>query len=84
VNCNDLTREQAEQIGRSIVRSLAYLGKLRRHMELAGFPADDPLLQLVTAAFDAVHHLRIDLHYRACGVNRGPSPRSHDPPPTQE
>jgi hypothetical protein len=84
VNSNDITREQAEEVGRSVGRSLAYFGKLRRHMEQAGFPSDDPLLQLVTAAFDAVHHLRVDLHYRACGVDRGPSPRAHDAPPTLE
>jgi hypothetical protein len=81
VNSNDMTREQAAAVGQSVVRLLAYLGKLRRHMELAGFPADDPPLQLATAAFHAVHDLRVDLHYRACGVDRGPSPRAHDTPP---
>jgi hypothetical protein len=84
VNSRDVTREQAEKIGRAVGRSLAYLGKLRRHMELAGFPVKDPLFQLVTAAFDAVHHLRADLYNRACGVDRGPSPRAHDAPPTLE
>jgi hypothetical protein len=43
-------------------------------MEERGFPPQAPLYQLVTRAFEALHHLHIELHYRSCdgGVGRPP------------
>jgi hypothetical protein len=41
-------------------------------MEKAGFKPDDPVYQLVFKAYDAMHRLSVELHYRSCksGVGR--------------
>ncbi len=62
----DLTREQIEAIQAKIVAQLAYVGRLHMHMLRAGFPTTDKTFQLVAAAHDAIHRLRIDLHYLEC------------------
>jgi hypothetical protein len=35
-------------------------------MEQVGFPLTDPLFALVDAAYDAVHRLRIHVHFMTC------------------
>ena len=55
---------------------MAYLYRLRRRMEVSGFPPDDPLYQLVGRAFDVMHHLLMDLHYRTCNGVFRPGPQT--------
>ena len=63
---NDLTREQVEALLASVRRQLRYLGKLRDRMNQRGFPPNDPLFVATTGAFNAVHALRVELHYLTC------------------
>jgi hypothetical protein len=75
VDSNGLKRWQAKRIGAALHPALGYLSRLQRRMEQRGFPPQDQLYQLVTRAFEALHHLCIELHYRSCdgGVGR-PAP----------
>jgi hypothetical protein len=59
---------------------LSYLSRLRTRMERTGFPPDDPLLQLVNKAYDAVQHLAVHVHYLSCGsgVGRSSLPEESD------
>ncbi len=63
---DDLTREQIEIVQAKIGQQLRYLGRLRAHMERAGFHSTDKTYGLVVAAYDATHHLSVDLHYLCC------------------
>jgi hypothetical protein len=72
VDSNGLKPWQAKRIGAVLYPALGYLSRLQRRMEQRGFPAQDPLYLLVTRAFEVLHHLCIELHYRSCdrGVGR--------------
>ena len=63
---------QAKRIAAALRPALNYLHRLQRRMEVRGFPPQDLLYQLVAQAYDAMHHLYIELHYRGCdrGVGR--------------
>lgn len=63
---------QAKRIAAALGPALGYLHRLQRRMEQRGFPPQDPLYQLVGRAYEAMHHLYIELHYRSCdgGVGR--------------
>ena len=52
---------------------VGYLCRLRRRMEQT-FDPKDPLYLHVCAAYDALHTLSVDLHYRACGGGTGRPP----------
>ncbi|HEX3657038.1 MAG TPA: hypothetical protein VHV55_14585 [Pirellulales bacterium] len=69
---NDLTTEQAARIREALVPALGYLGRLRERMDRTGFAPDDELRGLTSAAYDAVHHLCVEMHYLSCssGVGR--------------
>jgi hypothetical protein len=73
MDSSQITTEQAEKIKDAIGPAFGYLSRLVRRMERRGFPPDDKLSQLATAAYDRMHHLWIDRHYRSCrsGVGRG-------------
>jgi len=63
---------QIKRIHQTIGPALGYLFRLRRRMEQT-FDRRDPLFLLVCQAYDALHSLSVDLHYRSCeGV--GPPP----------
>ena len=65
---------QIERIHQTIGPALGYLFRLRRRMEQTLVPKD-PLFLLVCHAYDAMHTLSVDLHYRTCeGVGRPPEP----------
>jgi hypothetical protein len=89
---SDLTMEQAKVIDTALFGPLNYLFRLKTRMEKAGFEMDDPLLAKVLAAYKAVHHLRIEVHYLASSGagkpsrppdavadNGSPSPSSRSP-----
>ena len=59
---------QARVMCAALRPTLGYLYRLRDRMEKRRFPpADDKLLCLTTAAYQALHALTIELHYMNCG-----------------
>ncbi len=70
---------QARKIRVSLEKSLGYLTRLQRRMELTGFPQNDPLFALTVRARHDMQMLLMELHYLSCesGVGRkAPEPRS--------
>ena len=63
---------QAERSAAALRPSLGYLSRLQRRMEERGILPQEPLYQLVVRAYEALHHLFIERHYRSCdgGVGR--------------
>ena len=59
---NDVTPDQAWKISIWLIPAMLRLGKLHERMSATGFPADDPLMQKVTAAKEATRLLRLELH----------------------
>ena len=72
----DLTIDQAKAIRQSLQGSLSFLNRLQRRMEKAGFPAYDPLFLRVQKAYDAMHALCVDLHYRSRSSGVGKPPKT--------
>jgi hypothetical protein len=68
----DLHPAQAARLREGVRSSLAYIGRVRRRMELLGFPPGDALYQSVRRAHEALQELHIRSHYCACtsGVGR--------------
>jgi hypothetical protein len=79
---DDVTKAQAKQIREALYRPTNYLVRLRRRMELRGFPPNDPLYVLVSKAFDALQHLGMHVHYMTCdGVGDPPRKEGGDAAP---
>jgi hypothetical protein len=73
MNRGDATNDQAKRLSRGLYPVQNYLYRLRRRMDQVGFPLTDPMFALVDAAYDAVHRLRIYVHYMTCdGVGEHP------------
>jgi hypothetical protein len=72
MDSSQITTEQAEKIKDAIGPAFGYLSRPVQRIERRGFPPDDKLFQLASAAYDRMHHLWGDLHYRSCrsGVGR--------------
>jgi hypothetical protein len=70
--------EQAMRLCQTLRRSLAHLGRLRRRMELLGFPPDDPLYRSTSKAHDALQELHVRAHY--CSCPSGVGVRNRDEP----
>ncbi|HEY1601798.1 MAG TPA: hypothetical protein VGG64_19510 [Pirellulales bacterium] len=72
MDANDLTTEQAARIREALVPAMGYLGRLRERMDKTGFTPDDKLRGLTSSAYEAMHHLCVELHYLSCsgGVGR--------------
>ena len=64
-----ITPDQAARLCASLRGSLAFVGKLRRRMELLGFPPDDPLYLDAVRAQQALQDLHVRSHY--CSVRSG-------------
>lgn len=73
VDSRSLSPEQAEQLQRTLRPQLAYLGRLRRRMELVGFPPSDTLYRSVSHAHDALQEVYVRVHYCACRSGVGES-----------
>ena len=71
MDSRQLKRWQAERMHRALAPGLRYLGRLKSRMEQVGFLPNDPLFLLVRQAYDAMHRLSIDLHYRSCAGGVG-------------
>jgi len=72
MNSSKLTTAQAARLHRALYPHLNYLCRLRRRMELIGFPSGDPLFVLVSPAYDSLQRLSVEVHYMSCrsGVGR--------------
>lgn len=66
MDSNDIQCEQARRLCGQIRPLLHYLGRLRRRMELLGFPPDDPLYIDASDAHNALQSLHVRSHYHAC------------------
>jgi len=76
-----LTPQQAEAFGERIGPTVRFLFLARERMQKLGFAHDDRLYQAVVAAQDAMHALRIHLHYASCERGVGEPPTK---PPDQQ
>ena len=66
----EVTREQAEAIGKKIGPMLGYLNRLKDRMNKV-FARDDSLFDEVINAADALHRLNVSIHYLSCGQASG-------------
>ena len=73
VDSYDLPIEQAIALQRAVRRRLAWFGRLRRRMELRGFPPTDPLYMAVTRCYNATQELHVRCHYASCKGGVGDS-----------
>jgi hypothetical protein len=65
-----ITSEQAEKLGERIGPTMNYLMRVRDRMDKTGLHRDE-LYELVSQAFDRMHHLSVALHYRHIGHGVG-------------
>src|SRR5262249_15030045 len=66
VNTKQLKPWQAKKMRDALAPALGYLSRLKRRMELTGFPPDDPLYLLTVDAQRKLQHLLVELHYMSC------------------
>jgi hypothetical protein len=66
VDSSQLQPWQARKIRKSLEKSLGYLPRLQRRMELTGFPLNDPLYALTVRARHDMQALLMELHYLSC------------------
>src|SRR5438552_6267333 len=74
MDCEDLSKEQLEQLKEQMGRSLQYFRVLKERMENGKFPYNDELRQRVEAVSDALHCLWVSLHYLSCKGQCGGHP----------
>ena len=67
-NSRDFTAEQCQVLLEHIGPMLLYLRKLLNRIEQLGFPAEDSFRREVQEAYNAVHNLRVGLHYMTCNA----------------
>ena len=58
----DVTPTQAKKVAAWVTPALTKLAALHERLVARGFPPDDPFLQRVAAAHEAVRLLRLELH----------------------
>jgi hypothetical protein len=77
VDSSNLQPWQARKIFAALQRATGYLSRLKRRMEVTGFPPHDPLFLATVKAHRAMQDLLMELHYLSCesGVWRRPGPR---------
>jgi hypothetical protein len=63
---SDIKKWQAARISKALFPGTNYLVRLRRRMEQVGIPPNAPLFVLVNAAFLAMQHLGVHVHYLSC------------------
>ena len=56
----DLTTKQAEQVAKSLFRSLNFLLMLKRRMEQVGFYHEDQLYRLVVEAYNKMQTVYVE------------------------
>lgn len=71
-NSSELTAEQCEALQARVFPMLSFLRKLVNRIDQLGFPADDRFRREVQNAYDAIHDLRMALHYMECNRRKRP------------
>jgi hypothetical protein len=71
---DDLTPKQAEALGQRIGPILRFLSLCRKRLDSGGYDTHSKFYALVVQAHNAIHSLRIHLHYRSIehGVAKPP------------
>jgi hypothetical protein len=70
VDSSNLDPHVADQLARAVRQRLDWFGRLRRRMELRGFPPTDPLYLAVSRCYDAAQELHVRTHYVSCDARR--------------
>jgi hypothetical protein len=70
---DDLTKEQIEQLLKSINPTVGFLGRLERRMEKTQWANNDPVYVATRAARDALQSLSMTLHYLTCEGTKAPA-----------
>jgi hypothetical protein len=78
MDSSDLTSDQAAKLRDTMGPHIRWLHKLKRRMELRGFPMSDELFQAVDRAYDAAHALTMKFHYLSCKSGVGRSEKKAD------
>jgi hypothetical protein len=78
VDSGDITKAQAERLGNAVGPPLRYFARLRRRMELLGFPPDNSLYVAALKAENAPQEDFVRAHYLSVGGGKGPSAETLD------
>jgi hypothetical protein len=73
MDCQDLSREQLDQLKEQMDRSCRYFRILQKRMEEQRFIYSDELPQKVNRVCDALHSLWVSPHYFSCSGQAGNS-----------
>lgn len=74
-----IKKSQAAVISKALFPGMNYLYRLRERMQKVGFPHEDKLYLLVCKAYEAMHHLSVEVHYLSCdGVGRATPPEDSE------
>src|SRR5688572_15765085 len=65
MNANDLNKAQYAALRNRVGEMVAYLGRLKKRMDVRCFPEDDPLMRVVVEALNAVHQLHSEVQCRS-------------------
>lgn len=66
MDSSNLTEKQLDNLFERLAPLTRYLARLRKRIASRAFPKDDELAVLVRQADDAVHRLKIRVHYQSC------------------
>jgi hypothetical protein len=80
----DLTPKQAEALGQRVGPMLRFLSRCRKRLDSGGFDTHSKFYALVVQAHDAIHSLRIHLHYRSIEHGVAEPPDKGEPEQEQE
>jgi hypothetical protein len=75
----DLTPKEAEALGKGIVPMLRFLSLCRKRLDSGGYDTHSKFYALVVQAHDAIHSLRVHLHYRSIAHGVGEPPHKGQP-----
>ena len=78
---DDLTPKQAEALGQRIGPMLRFLSLCRKRLDSGHYDTHSKFYALVVKAHEAIHSLRVHLHYRSIehGVGEPPRDQSTNP-----
>jgi hypothetical protein len=84
MDSRDLSERQFDNLFEHLAPLTRYLARLRKRIDKRAFQNDDELAVLVRQAGDAVHRLKIRVHYQSCGKSdrKGRDPRMKEACPT--
>ncbi len=80
----DLTPKQAEALGQRIGPMLRFLSLCRKRLDRGQYDPHSKFYALVVQAHDAIHSLRVHLHYRSIEHGVGKPPYKGEPEQEQQ